>query len=63
MSDKFHVSAVCNALVDIVIDGTDEDLKQFGMNKGIMHLVDTERQSVLRHFEKHEQTVELVAQP
>lgn len=60
MDSKFHVSAVCNALVDIVIDSTDQDLQQFGLNKGIMHLVDTERQNVLlRHFEKHDQTVEL----
>ncbi len=33
------VVAICNALVDILVEGvTDEDLDLLGLKKGIMHL-------------------------
>lgn len=60
MSKKYHVSSVCNALMDIVIDAEDKDLQTLEMTKGIMHLVDQEKQNaLLQHFADKNKTVEL----
>lgn len=60
MSKKYHVSSVCNALMDIVIDAEDKDLQALEMTKGIMHLVDQEKQNaLLKHFADKNKTVEL----
>jgi fructokinase len=48
MSDKkYHVYGVGNALVDIEIETTDEQLTELGVEKGLMTLVDAERQAQL----------------
>jgi len=60
MEKTFDVSAVCNALMDIIVDATDKDLNHFGLTKGIMHLVDQHRQlEILAYLSSHQQTVEL----
>jgi sugar/nucleoside kinase (ribokinase family) len=57
---KYHVSSVCNALMDIVIDAEDKDLESLEMTKGIMHLVDQSKQNtLLEHFGDKKKTVEL----
>jgi sugar/nucleoside kinase (ribokinase family) len=54
------VVSVCNALVDILIQARDEDLAKLNLTKGVMHLVDHERQrTVLSHFGSAPQTIEL----
>lgn len=48
---QYDVVGICNALVDILVEAKDHDLNDLGLNKGIMHLVDEERQKlVLQHF-------------
>lgn len=48
---RYDVVGICNALVDILVEAQDYDLKDLGLNKGIMHLVDSQRQTqVLEHF-------------
>lgn len=48
---QYDVVGICNALVDILVEAQDHDLHDLGLNKGIMHLVDSDRQMlVLRHF-------------
>lgn len=48
MSDKkYHVYGVGNALVDIEIEATDEQLAELKVEKGLMTLVDPERQRFL----------------
>lgn len=60
MEKKFDVSAVCNALMDIIVDASDNDIKHFGLTKGIMHLVDQHRQiEILGYLSGHKQTIEL----
>ncbi len=57
---EFNVTSICNALMDILIHARDEDLKDLGLTKGIMHLVDSQRQKeVLAHFKDADATVEL----
>ena len=59
-NQQFHVSAVCNALVDILVEGTQNDLDQFSLKKGIMHLVDHKQQdTLLQFFQDRPHTVEL----
>jgi sugar/nucleoside kinase (ribokinase family) len=54
------VVSICNALVDILVKATDHDIKALGLNKGIMHLVDDDRQkSVIDYFKSTETTKEL----
>ncbi len=54
------VVSICNALVDILVKASDSDISTLGLNKGIMHLVDDERQKqVINHFQKTETTKEL----
>lgn len=57
---KIDVVSVCNALVDILIQARDEDLEKLGLTKGVMHLVDNDRQqALLRHFHEAPRTLEL----
>jgi sugar/nucleoside kinase (ribokinase family) len=58
---KTHdVVGVCNALVDILIEADEADLTRFQLNKGVMHLVEAERQkALLAHFRAKPQQVEL----
>lgn len=58
---KTHdVVGICNALVDILIKVGDADVRHLGLNKGVMHLVDSPRQAdVLEYLKGHEQFIEL----
>ena len=57
---QYEVVGICNALVDILIEATDEDLNQYELTKGMMHLVETDRQrKLLKHFGESYQTVAL----
>jgi len=47
MSKKYDVYGVGNALVDTEIETTDEQLRDLGVEKGLMTLVDEERQEAL----------------
>jgi sugar/nucleoside kinase (ribokinase family) len=56
----YDITSVCNALMDVLIETTDEDIKQLGLTKGIMHLVDSARQAeVLNHFKLKPRVTEL----
>lgn len=60
MLKALDVAAVCNALVDIIVDATDKDVEQHQLGKGHMHLVDAQKQAeIINHFKNHIQTVEL----
>ena len=60
MEKKFNVSSICNVLVDLLIYVDDKDLKHFGLNKGKMHLIDSEKQAdILKYFSDHQKKVEL----
>jgi sugar/nucleoside kinase (ribokinase family) len=61
MSKKsYDVVSVCNALMDVLIEVSEADLKTLGLDKGIMQLVETPRmEAVLKHFEGRSRTVEL----
>jgi sugar/nucleoside kinase (ribokinase family) len=57
---KYDVVAVCNALVDILVKANDSDLNALNLSKGVMHLVDQERQTeVLNHFSGKVEGIEL----
>ncbi|MGE0173156.1 MAG: adenosine kinase [Oligoflexales bacterium] len=57
---KYHVSTICNALIDILIQVEESDLKTLGLTKGVMHLVESERQrEILSYFQNKEKTHEL----
>ncbi len=57
---QFDVVAICNALVDILVEVKDTDLTALELNKGVMHLVDEQRQHfVLNRFSTHDKTIEL----
>jgi len=57
---KYDVVAICNALVDILVEAQDADLSALELKKGVMHLVDDARQAqVLARFRGRDQTVEL----
>lgn len=47
MNKKYDVAGIGNALVDIEFTVTDDFLKRFGVEKGLMTLVDEERQTTL----------------
>lgn len=60
MIKTLDVISVCNALMDIVLEVRDEDIKNHGLTKGTMHLVDRPLQEKLLHeFHDHEQVIEL----
>ena len=49
MTKKYHVYGLGNALVDTEIQVTDQDLQRLGIDKGLMTLVDEDRQHYLIH--------------
>jgi sugar/nucleoside kinase (ribokinase family) len=52
---EFHVCGLGNALVDIFVDVTDEELSSLAFERGTMRLVDVaEQQSLLRRFRDRE---------
>ena len=54
------VVSICNALVDILVTATDQDIETLKLSKGIMHLVDDARQQeVIAHFKQTKTTEEL----
>jgi sugar/nucleoside kinase (ribokinase family) len=54
------VVGICNALVDILVTVDDGAIKDLGLTKGVMHLVDDDRQHVvLEHVKKQPHAVEL----
>ena len=56
----FDVVSICNALMDILTQATDEDLSALGLTKGNMHLVDTPRQDfVLQRLRNNKQVEEI----
>lgn len=56
----YDVVTVCNALMDILIEVEDKDLKHLGLTKGVMHLVDSARQTeVFKYFESKHHVTEL----
>lgn len=57
---KHDVVGICNALVDILVPVEESDIASLGLTKGVMHLVDATRQTVvLSHCAGRPQTVEL----
>ena len=57
---SLDVVGVCNALVDILVEASEADIQQLGLKKGVMHLVDEERQrQVLAHLKHVPAKVEL----
>lgn len=51
MANKtLDVVTLCNALMDVMVDVTDEDLSKLELTKGIMHLVDQSRQEQLLNY-------------
>jgi sugar/nucleoside kinase (ribokinase family) len=57
---KNDVISVCNALMDILVEVEDSDLKTLELTKGIMHLVDSQRQqTVLNYFANKPHVTEL----
>lgn len=51
---KYHLYGLGAALVDTEIDVTDEELRQMGVDKGLMTLVDEQRQhELLEHLQGH----------
>jgi sugar/nucleoside kinase (ribokinase family) len=57
---SYDITSVCNALMDVLIEITDEDIKRLGLTKGVMHLVDSQRQrEVLEHFKTKPRVTEL----
>lgn len=60
VTKTYHVSTICNALVDVFLKATDYDIKVLDLNKGKMHLVDKKQQEkILQHFTKQRQAIEL----
>ena len=54
------VLSICNALVDILVEVSDAEFESLGIEKGIMHLVDSKRQHELIHkFKDHQWSFEL----
>ena len=60
MNKRYDVLAICNALMDILILTDDSHLANLELRKGIMHLVDDQRQTfVLQQFNGKDRTTEL----
>ena len=60
MAEGFDVSSVCNVLVDLLIEVSDEDLTTFDLEKGKMHLVNKEQQGkILDILKPHHSKIEL----
>ncbi len=57
---SYDITSVCNALMDVLIEISEADLKTLGLTKGVMHLVDSNRQrDVLHHFREKQKVTEL----
>lgn len=57
---KYDVASVCNALVDVLMEVDESDIKALELTKGIMHLVDGARQKALfKYLQGKKQHVEL----
>ena len=56
MTDTFPIIyGIGNPLIDVVISATDDDLKALKLNKGIMELVDLNRQeNIIKYFKDKE---------
>lgn len=50
MTKTLEVVTLCNALMDVMAEVSDEDLATLELTKGIMHLVDADRQEQLLSF-------------
>jgi sugar/nucleoside kinase (ribokinase family) len=56
----YDITSVCNALMDVLIEIEDADIKRLGLTKGVMHLVDSQRQrEVLAQFGTKKKVTEL----
>jgi len=59
-SARLDILGLCNALVDILVQVDEADIRSLGLTKGIMHLVDGPRQQfVLKHLGTRARTEEL----
>jgi sugar/nucleoside kinase (ribokinase family) len=55
-----HVLTICNALVDILVEVDEAEFQGLNIERGVMHLVDHERQSrLIDRFRHHPLTYEL----
>ena len=60
MNKIYDVSSICNALVDVLVEVPEVYISDLGLKKGIMHLVDSKRQTeVWAKVEAAQKTVEL----
>lgn len=60
MKKKYHVSTICNALVDVILKANDDTIEALNLNKGKMHLVDkSQQEKILKHFTHQSQAIEL----
>lgn len=60
LQKNYDVITICNALMDIVVDASEDDIQRFALTKGHMHLVDANKQKeLLQHFSSRQQTIEL----
>lgn len=60
MLKTLDVVAICNALVDLIYDASDEELSSFGLTKGHMHLIDSATQAeMLEHFHGRDASIEV----
>ena len=50
---KAAIFGIGNPLIDVVINVEDKDLKTLGVDKGIMHLVDENRQKEIMSYFKN----------
>ena len=44
------IYGIGNPLIDVVIKANDDDIKNLGLDKGIMHLVDASRQEEIFNY-------------
>lgn len=56
MVKHIDVTSICNALIDIVYEVSEEELKVFNITKGHMHLIDSKDQSKLLEYFKGKHT-------
>ncbi len=60
MNKTYDVSSICNALVDVLVEVPENFISELGLQKGIMHLVDSKRQAVvLSQVKNVNKTIEL----
>lgn len=57
---QIHVLSICNALIDLLVEVSDDEFELLDIEKGIMHLVDSNRQrELLQKFSNHKFQYEL----